>query len=84
LLPVFTLKNLLMIIYAFKKHENFLKTMKNIEFFFITYMGKWSELELEPEPEFLTSWSRSRTAQKWTGSATLPAQGFEAVFRRVG
>jgi hypothetical protein len=42
--------------------------MKIVEFFFIIW-GKWSKLE--PEPEFLTSWSRSRTAQKWTGSATL-------------
>jgi hypothetical protein len=70
---LFTLKNLLMIIYVFKKHENLLKTMKIVEFFFIIW-GKWSELE--PGPEFLTSWSwsrsRSRTAQKWTGSATLP------------
>jgi hypothetical protein len=49
-----------MIIYVFKKHENFLKTMKIIEFFLII-RGKLSELELEPEPEFLTSWSRSRT-----------------------
>jgi hypothetical protein len=43
------------------------------------YMGKMvgagAEIfdKLEPEPEFLTSWSRSRSqpAQKWTGSATL-------------
>jgi hypothetical protein len=27
--------------------------------------------EPEPEPKFLTSWSRSRAAQKWTGSTTL-------------
>jgi hypothetical protein len=32
--------------------------MKIVEFFLII-RGKWSELE--PEPEFLTSWSRSRT-----------------------
>jgi hypothetical protein len=31
-----------------------------VEFFLIIW-GKLSELELEPEPEFLTSWSRSRT-----------------------
>jgi hypothetical protein len=30
--------------------------MKIVEFFLIIW-GKWSELE--PEPEFLTSWSRS-------------------------
>jgi hypothetical protein len=53
-----TLKNLLMIIYIFKKHENFLKTLKIVNFFLII-RGKSSELE--PEPEFLTSWSRSRT-----------------------
>jgi hypothetical protein len=46
-----------MIIYVFKKHGNFLKTMKIVEFFLIIW-GKLSELE--PEPEFLTSWSRSR------------------------
>jgi hypothetical protein len=32
--------------------------VKIVEFFLIIW-GKWSELELEPE--FLTSWSRSRT-----------------------
>jgi hypothetical protein len=53
-----------MIIYVFKKQEIFLKTMKIVEFFLIIW-GKLSELE--PEPEFLTSWSR----KKWTGSATL-------------
>jgi hypothetical protein len=37
--------------------------MKIVEYFLI-FWGKWSELE--PEPEVLTSWSRS-----WTGSATL-------------
>jgi hypothetical protein len=47
-----------MIIYVFKKHEFFLKTMKIVEFFIIIW-GKLSELE--PEPEFFTSWSRSRT-----------------------
>jgi hypothetical protein len=31
----------------------------------------FDKLEPEPEPKFLTSWSRSRAAQKWTGSATL-------------
>jgi hypothetical protein len=33
----------------------------------------FDKLEPEPEPKFLTSWSRSRSraAQKWTGSATL-------------
>jgi hypothetical protein len=57
---LFTLKNLLMIIYVFKKHKNFLKTMKIVEFVLII-LGNLSELE--PEPEFLTSWSRiwSRT-----------------------
>jgi hypothetical protein len=34
--------------------------MKIVEFFLIIW-GKWSELELEPEPEFLASWSRSRS-----------------------
>jgi hypothetical protein len=53
---LFTFKNLFMIIYVFIKHDNFLKTMKTIEFFFIIW-EKLSELELEPE--FLTSWSRS-------------------------
>jgi hypothetical protein len=37
-----------MIIYVFNKHENFLKTMKIVEFF-LTIWGKLSELELEPE-----------------------------------
>jgi hypothetical protein len=32
--------------------------MKIVEFFLIIW-GKWPELE--PEPEFLTSWSRSHT-----------------------
>jgi hypothetical protein len=44
-----------MIIYVLKKHEIFLKTMKIVEFFLIIW-GKLSELE--PEPQFLTSWSR--------------------------
>jgi hypothetical protein len=44
--------------YVFKKHKNLLKTMKIVEFF-LTIWGKLSELE--PEPEFLISWSRSRT-----------------------
>jgi hypothetical protein len=35
--------------------------MKIVEFFLII-RGKWSELE--PEPEFLTSWSRSRSPTK--------------------
>jgi hypothetical protein len=45
--------------------------------FFRKYMGimvgAGAEIfdKLEPEPKFLTSWSRSRAAQKWTGSATL-------------
>jgi hypothetical protein len=45
--------------------------------FFRKYMGKMvgagAEIfdKLEPEPKFLTSWSRSRAAQKWTGSGTL-------------
>jgi hypothetical protein len=55
ILFLFTLKNLLLIIYVFKKHEKFLKPFK-FEFFLIIW-GKWSE----PEPEFLTSLSRSRT-----------------------
>jgi hypothetical protein len=58
---LFTLKNLMMIIYVFKKHENFLKTMKIVEFFLII-REKLSELE--PEPEFLTSWSRSWSRTK--------------------
>jgi hypothetical protein len=33
---LFTLKNLLMIICVFKKHEIFLKNMKIVEFFLIT------------------------------------------------
>jgi hypothetical protein len=45
--------------------------------FFRKYMGKmvgagaeiFDKLEPEPEPKFLRS--RSRAAQKWTGSATL-------------
>jgi hypothetical protein len=51
-----------MIIYVFKKHEIFLKTMKIVDFFFIIW-GKLSELE--PEPEFLTSWSWSRS-RSWS------------------
>jgi hypothetical protein len=50
-----------MIIHVFKKHENFLKTMKIVEFFSIIW-GKLSKLE--PEPEFLTSWSRSWSQTK--------------------
>jgi hypothetical protein len=50
-----------MIIYVFKKHANILKTMKIIEFFLIIW-GKLSELE--PKPEFLTSWSRSWSRTK--------------------
>jgi hypothetical protein len=46
--------------------------------FFRKYMGKMvgsgagAQIfdKMEPEPKFLTSWSRSRAAQKWTGSAT--------------
>jgi hypothetical protein len=49
---LFPLKNLLMIIYAYKKNMKIVETMKIIEFFLILG-GKWSELE--PEPEFLTS-----------------------------
>jgi hypothetical protein len=53
---LFTLNNLLMIIYVFKKHEFFLKTMKIPKFFLII----WEKLsELETESEFLTSWSRT-------------------------
>jgi hypothetical protein len=59
---LFTLENLLMIIYVFKKHEIFLKPMKIVESFLII-CGKLSELE--PDPEFLTSWSRSRS---WSGT----------------
>jgi hypothetical protein len=46
-----------MIIYVFEKHEIFLllKTIKIVEFFLIIW-GKLSE----PEPEFLTSWSRTK------------------------
>jgi hypothetical protein len=50
-----------MIIHVFKNMA-FLQTMKIVEFFFITW-GKLSELE--PEPEFLTSWSRRRS-RSWT------------------
>jgi hypothetical protein len=42
---LFTLKNLLMIIYVFKKHEIILKTMIIVEFFWIV----WGKLN-EPEP----------------------------------
>jgi hypothetical protein len=49
-----------MIIYVFEKHEHFLKTIKIVEFFLIIWR-KFSELETEPEPEFLTSCSRSRS-----------------------
>jgi hypothetical protein len=41
-----------MVIYVFKKHENFLKTMKIVEFSLIL-SGKWSEQEPEPEPHRL-------------------------------
>jgi hypothetical protein len=58
---LFTLKNLLMINYVVKKHENFLKTMKIVEFL-LAIWGKLSELE--PEPEFLTSWSQSWSRTK--------------------
>jgi hypothetical protein len=37
----------------------FFKTMKIFDFFLENIWGKWSEPE--PEPKFLTSWSRSRT-----------------------
>jgi hypothetical protein len=57
-----------MIIYFFKKHEIFLKTMKIVEFFLIIW-GKLSELE--PELEFLTAGAGAGAGQKWTGSATL-------------
>jgi hypothetical protein len=46
-----------MIIYVFKKHGILLKTMEIVEFFSIIW-GKLSDLE--PEPEFLTSWSRTK------------------------
>jgi hypothetical protein len=49
---------MIMMMMVFKKHKNMLKTMKIVEFFLIIW-GKWSELE--PEPEFLTSWSQSPT-----------------------
>jgi hypothetical protein len=36
--------------------------MKIVEFFLITGTGIWGKwCKLEPEPEFLTSWSWSRT-----------------------
>jgi hypothetical protein len=50
-----------MIIYVFKKNKKSLETMNIVEFFLIIW-GKWSELE--PEPEFLTSWSRSWSRTK--------------------
>jgi hypothetical protein len=67
--------------------------------FFRKYMGKmvgagagaeiFDKLEPEPEPKFLTSWSgsrsRTRAAQKWTGSATLVARsqkGLSAILRK--
>jgi hypothetical protein len=46
-----------MILYFFKKHAHFLNNMKIVEFFSIIW-GKLSELE--PEPEFSTSWSRTK------------------------
>jgi hypothetical protein len=57
-----------MIVFGFRKHEICLKieTM-NIFEFFRKYVGKMvgagGEIfdRLEPEPKFLTSWSRSRT-----------------------
>jgi hypothetical protein len=56
-----TLKITISLLFTLKnhwKHEHFLKTIIIVEFFLIIW-GKWSELE--PEPEFSTSWSRSRT-----------------------
>jgi hypothetical protein len=60
--------------------------------FFRKYMGKivgaGAEIfdKLEPEPKFLTSWSRSRSraAQKWTGSATLVLSSLDLKFLSFG
>jgi hypothetical protein len=52
---LFTLKNLLMIIYVFTNMNFFVKTIKIVDFFLIIW-GKLSELE----PEFFTSWSRTK------------------------
>jgi hypothetical protein len=52
-----------MIVFGFKKHEILLKPWKFL-IFFRKYMGKMvgagAEIfdKLEPEPKFLTSWSR--------------------------
>jgi hypothetical protein len=73
---LFTLKNLLMIIYVFKKHEIFLKTIKIVEFFLIIW-GKLSELE----PEFLTSWSRSWSRKKME---RLRNTGLKVIFLSQG
>jgi hypothetical protein len=62
-----------MIIYVFKKHEIFLKTMKNVEFFLII-RDKLSVLE--PEPEFLTSWCRSWSRTKMDRLRNTGAQLF--------
>jgi hypothetical protein len=51
----------------------FFETMKIVEFFLITW-GKWSELEAEPE--FLTSWSRSRTKMDWLRNTTSNVKHF--------
>jgi hypothetical protein len=59
--------------------------------FFRKYMGKMvgagagAEIfdKLEPEPTFLTSRSRSRAAQKWTGSATLVESAFDSGRIRI-
>jgi hypothetical protein len=73
-----------MIIYVFKKHEIFLKTMKIVEVFLII-LGKFSELE----PEFLTSWSRSMSRTKMdrlcnTGSDSLYISSKERMERKHG
>jgi hypothetical protein len=62
-----------MIIYVFKKHEKFFKTMKIVEFFLIIW-GKLSELEPDkngPVPQHciygLHKWSQDRDSSTGTG-----------------
>jgi hypothetical protein len=60
-----------MIVFGFQKQEIFWKPWKFL-IFFENIWGKWSKpgaeifdkLEPEPEPKFLTSWSRSRSRTK--------------------
>jgi hypothetical protein len=56
-----------MIIYVFKRHENFSKTMKIVEFFSLLYR----ENGLSQSRNFCQAGAGARAAQKRTGSATL-------------